>query len=122
MIPRLHRLTSPRDFRCAVRSGVRASSSVLVIHHLASMRISVEMTAPARVGFVVAGTVGNAVARNRIKRRLRHLCLGHLAGLAPGSRTVIRALPAASTASYAELGDALERCLTRVCRHTEAER
>ncbi len=48
-----------------------------------------------RVGFVVSKAVGNAVVRNRVKRRLRHL----VATLdAPaGARVVVRALPPAAT-------------------------
>ena len=51
---------------------------------------------PARVGFVVSKAVGNAVVRNRVKRRLRHLTREHLPALAglPGSAVlVVRALP-----------------------------
>lgn len=72
---------------------------------------------PARVGFVVSKAVGNAVVRNRVKRRLRHLTREHLPSLAvlPGSAVlVVRALPAAATAPVAELDADLRRCLTRV--------
>jgi len=67
---------------------------------------------PARVGFVVSRAVGNAVVRNRVQRRLRHAVRDELAGLA-GSVLVVRALPAAAQASYAELDADLQRCLTR---------
>lgn len=47
---------------------------------------------PTRVGFVVSKAVGNAVTRNRVKRRLRHLVAERvhdpLAAL-----VVVRALP-----------------------------
>lgn len=69
-----------------------------------------------RVGLVVSKAVGNAVVRNRVKRRLRHLAREHLAGLGslPGPVVlVVRALPAAATASYVELGRDLARCLDR---------
>ena len=72
---------------------------------------------PARVGFVVSKAVGNAVVRNRVKRRLRHLTREQLPALAvlPGSAVlVVRALPASATASQAELHADLLRCLTRV--------
>ena len=73
--------------------------------------------APAQVGFTVGKAVGNAATRNRVKRRLRHLTREHLAALEelPGrAALVVRALPAASEASYASLGADLARTLSRV--------
>ena len=61
--------------------------------------------APVQVGFTVSKAVGNAVTRNRVKRRLRHLTREHLPALEelPGrAALVVRALPAAAEASYAD--------------------
>jgi ribonuclease P protein component len=69
---------------------------------------------PPRVGFVVSKAVGNAVTRNRVQRRLRHLAREHLASLPGSAVLVVRALPPSATASYAELGADLDRCLGRV--------
>ena len=69
---------------------------------------------PALVGFVVSKAVGNSVVRNRVKRRLRHLAREHVSALPGSAVLVVRALPAAAGASYAELGADLERCLRRV--------
>lgn len=71
----------------------------------------------ARVGFVVSKAVGNAVVRNRVKRRLRHLTRTLLPILAelPGSAVlVVRALPGAVGATTAELDTDLRRCLSKV--------
>jgi ribonuclease P protein component len=68
---------------------------------------------PARIGFVVSRAVGNSVVRHRVQRRLRHLCRERLGDLPPGCELVVRALPAAAAASYAELGADLDRCLQR---------
>jgi ribonuclease P protein component len=68
------------------------------------------------VGFVVSKAVGAAVTRNRVKRRLRHLMRERVGSLVPGSRLVVRALPAAADASSVELGVELDRCLERVVR------
>jgi ribonuclease P protein component len=66
------------------------------------------------VGFVVSKAVGNAVIRNRVQRRLRHLARGHLPALPQGSVLVVRALPAAAAAPSAVLAADLEGCLRRV--------
>jgi ribonuclease P protein component len=50
-----------------------------------------------RIGFVVSAAVGNAVTRNRVKRRLRHLAATHVADTPVGIDIVIRALPRAAT-------------------------
>jgi ribonuclease P protein component len=73
-----------------------------------------ELGRPGRVGFVVARSVGPAVTRNRVKRRLRHLMRERVAGLEDGSLLVVRAQPAAAEASYRDLGAELDRCLGRV--------
>jgi ribonuclease P protein component len=68
----------------------------------------------ARAGFVVSKAVGNAVVRNRVRRRLRHLCATRLGSLPPGSILVIRALPPAADADSAVLGRELDAALKRL--------
>jgi ribonuclease P protein component len=63
---------------------------------------------------VVSKAVGNAVVRNRVKRRLRHLAREHLAVLPGSAVLVVRALPAAATSSYDELRSDLALCVDRV--------
>jgi ribonuclease P protein component len=72
---------------------------------------------PVRIGFVVSRAVGNSVVRHRVQRRLRHLCRERLRVLPPGSEFVVRALPSAARASYAELGADLDLCLQRGLAH-----
>ena len=70
-----------------------------------------------QVGFVVSRAVGNAVVRNRVRRRLRHLVrdrLPELSVLTPGAVLVVRVLPAAAGSTYDELRGDLARCLERV--------
>ncbi|HEX8509018.1 MAG TPA: ribonuclease P protein component [Propionibacteriaceae bacterium] len=83
-------MRSSDEFRGAVRDGVRTGRRTLVVHATSSAEDDV------RVGFVVSKAVGNAVTRNRVKRRLRHLCLTELAATPEGTRIVVRALPAAA--------------------------
>lgn len=58
--------------------------------------------------------VGNAVHRNQVKRRLRHLLRARLGALPEGSMLVVRALPRAAEASWGELGRELDRGLSRL--------
>lgn len=66
------------------------------------------------MGFVVSRAVGNAVVRNRVQRRLRHLMRPRVEGFPAGSVLVIRALAPAAGSSSAALGADLERCLDRL--------
>jgi ribonuclease P protein component len=70
--------------------------------------------ATARIGFVVSKAVGPAVTRNLVKRRLRHLSRDRVEALPADSLLVLRALPPAAQATYAELAAELDRCLARV--------
>lgn len=57
----------------------------------------------ARFGFIAAKSVGGAVVRNRVRRRLKAACY-QLREQAPvGAEIVVRAQPSAAAASYAEL-------------------
>lgn len=67
-----------------------------------------------RVGFVVSKAVGNAVVRNRVKRRLREIMHARLSEL-PHGIYVLRAKPAASDADFGQLADACTTALRRLC-------
>ena len=66
-----------------------------------------------RVGFVVSRAVGPAVTRNLVKRRLRSLAREWTDRLPPSAMLVVRAQPAAATASYAQLSRELDLALQR---------
>jgi ribonuclease P protein component len=73
----------------------------------------------ARVGFVVPRRAGDAVTRNRVRRRLRALVqsrLGELSGL----DVVVRADAGAAAARWAALSDEFNTCLTRARRRLAA--
>ncbi|GID98635.1 hypothetical protein Adi01nite_80470 [Amorphoplanes digitatis] len=65
----------------------------------------------ARAGFVVSKAVGNAVVRNKVRRRLRHLVRPRLTDLPDGTLLVVRALPASASASFERLGTDLDAAL-----------
>ncbi len=54
------------------------------------------------------------MVRNMVTRRLRALVHDRLGELPADGRLVVRALPPAATATYAELGADLDACLVRL--------
>ena len=58
--------------------------------------------------------MGNAVTRNRVKRRLRHHMATRLDHLPDGYDVVLRANPAAALAPYQTLSRDLDRLLSKV--------
>ncbi|MGF0114768.1 ribonuclease P protein component [Promicromonospora sp. Marseille-Q5078] len=125
MLPAAHRMRRSVDFERAVRRGTRAGRSTVVVHLLvdpdAGPEAAVDGVAtgePPQVGLVVSKAVGNAVHRNQVKRRLRHSAATHLASLPAGSCLVVRALPASSSATYAELDRDLASSLDRAVART----
>lgn len=114
MLTRENRLTSSRLFSRTVRRGRRAGTRTLVLH--LDARAGVERP---EIGFVVSKAVGNAVTRNRVQRRLRHITRERVS-LLPGSAVlVVRALPSAAEASYDVLSSDLDQALTRLLRRQE---
>ncbi|MEU1395379.1 ribonuclease P protein component [Micromonospora zamorensis] len=126
MLAAAQRLRRSTDFAAAVRGGRRAGRGAVVVH--LTMPVSVDpstptssqpvrdnsaeqSSAPSRAGFVVSKAVGNAVTRNKVRRRLRELVRERLAALPEGSTLVVRALPAAAEASYPRLATDLDAAL-----------
>jgi ribonuclease P protein component len=95
------------DFRVTVRRGTRIARPTLVAHVLPGTGEA------SSVGFVVSRSVGSAVARNRVKRRLRHLMRDRVEQLPHGTRVVVRALQPSGEASSTTLADDLDRALNR---------
>lgn len=110
MLPAGHRLRRREDFARAAR-GPRSGSRLLVVH----VRASQPTVPQSRVGFVVSKAVGNAVTRNRVKRRLRAIVAGLLPLLPPAHDVVVRANPPAADAGYAELETETRRLVQAAC-------
>ena len=69
------------------------------------------------VGYTVSKKVGNAVTRNRMKRRLRALCRAALpeSGIA-GANHVLIGRPGGNDIVFAELGEQLTNALARAAK------
>ncbi len=65
-----------------------------------------------RIGFVVSKSVGNAVARNKVKRRLRGIASELLSELPLQTQLVLRAQPAAARAPYPVLESDVKAAVT----------
>lgn len=115
MLTRENRLTSSQLFTETVRRGHRSGSGTVVLH----LHLSGSAVGAPRVGFVVSKAVGPAVTRNLVKRRLRHLARERLAKVPGSAVLVVRALPAAATASCATLAADLDAALEKTLRRAQ---
>lgn len=71
-MPEITRIKKRRDFVAAAAKGYKVVASTLVLQgHPPSAADSTSASDTIRVGFTVTKKVGNAVVRNRIRRRLR---------------------------------------------------
>lgn len=84
-----------------------------MVVHLVVPNVDKATSGPTKVGFVVAKSVGPAVTRNRVKRRLRHLMRERITTLPGGSMLVVRALPESASSDSQQLAAELDRCLAR---------
>lgn len=110
MLSAKNRLRQRPEFTVVVRRGRRAASGSVVAHLYLPPAPN---TGTARVGLVVTRAVGNAVVRNRVRRRLRHLSRDRLSQLPAASRLVLRATPDSASRTFAELGADLDVALAR---------
>jgi ribonuclease P protein component len=116
VLPAQIRMRRSVDFAAAVRRGRRVRRGAVVVH----IHRSSAAAGGALVGLVVGRSVGGSVVRHRVSRRLRAVVASRLDRLPPGGRVVLRALPAAATASSAQLGADLDAALDRLVPHPEA--
>ena len=106
-------MTRSTDFGVTVRHGVRAAQANLGVH---ALRADDEPAGDPRIGLVVAKSVGTAVQRHGVARRLRHVARGIVDELGAGDRVVIRALPGSPSAGSARLDQVLRTALQRAVR------
>jgi ribonuclease P protein component len=103
------RLKRRAEFLRAAQKGRKAAMPGLVLQVLPRGD-----DAPLRVGFTVTKKVGNAVVRNRVRRRLREVARLLLPALGlRGADLVLIGRDATRTRDFARLGDDLRRALAK---------
>jgi ribonuclease P protein component len=108
-------MTRSTEFGTTVSKGMRAVQPDLVVHALRA-----NTSDGPRVGLVVSKSVGTAVQRHRVARRLRHAARTVIDELDPADRVVIRALPSSRHAISARLEQELRTALRRIRPNSEA--
>ena len=111
MLPARYRMKRSTEFGATVSQGVRAVQPDIVVHALRCDDATAN--GGPRIGLVVTKSVGNAVERHRVARRLRHAALTMIDELDPADRVVIRALPSSRHAISARLEQELRAALRR---------
>jgi ribonuclease P protein component len=105
----MERLRHRTDFRAAA-AGQRASVGAFVLQ--ARRRAE---DGPVRIGFTVSRQVGNAVERNRVRRRLREMVrLSQGGGMHDGHDYVLIGRRAALTVPFGQMRQELDTALGRI--------
>lgn len=101
----LEMIRSPLDFR-AIGAGSRSR-----MHPLLVVRFRRNELDRTRFGISTGRRLGTAVARNRVRRRLKTVLRGLVDRIERGWDVLIVARPAAAHATQAELAEVTERLL-----------
>ncbi|WP_308197606.1 ribonuclease P protein component [Rathayibacter caricis] len=115
MLARANRIVRGDEYRTVVRRGVRSTGP----HTVTYVRRSSSAT-PPRFGFIVAKSVGSAVTRNTVRRRLKAIAFELVGQTDHGTDVVIRALPSSATAPWSELRREVVVAMTRNARSARA--
>ncbi|MFV1365314.1 ribonuclease P protein component [Mycolicibacterium elephantis] len=110
MLPARYRMTRSSDFGATVSRGLRVVQPDLVVH---TLRADNGAEDGPKIGLVVSKSVGTAVQRHRVARRLRHVARSVIDELDPADRVVIRAMPSSRHAISARLEQELRSALKR---------
>jgi len=114
----MERLKRRTEFKAAAQAA-RAPAGAFVLQ--ARLRGG-EACGPIRVGFTVSRRVGNAVERNRVRRRLREMVrLAPAAALRPGHDYVVIGRRAALDTAFADMAGQFAAALRRLHAQPQSE-
>lgn len=132
MLPAQYRMRRSADFGATVKHGRRAVQPDVIVYSRVicdrrtdlseESALDAATASPPRVGLIIAKSVGSAVDRHRVARRLRHVARDVLADLEPCEQLVIRALPGSNGATSDALGTQLRAGLRSIRRAAGAVR
>lgn len=114
----MERLKRRTDFRAIAQAGARAPAKAFVLQALRRDEQGQDdgrASGKIRLGFTVSRQVGNAVERNRVRRRLREMVRGKpAAAFAPGYDYVLIGRRTALTCPFGDMARELDGALRRI--------
>jgi ribonuclease P protein component len=122
----MERLKRRTDFRAIAQAGARAPAKAFVLQALRrdelgqndgqeKSKASGKTSDRIRIGFTVSRQVGNAVERNRVRRRLREMVRGKpVSAFAPGYDYVLIGRRTALTCPFGDMARELDGALRRI--------
>jgi ribonuclease P protein component len=106
-MPPFPALRRKADFDALARGGAARSTPLLVLRTMRTGGVT------TRIGFSTPRSLGGAVQRNRVRRRLRALLRERYGELGTGWDLLVIARPGAAQAGFADLREALDTLLGR---------
>jgi ribonuclease P protein component len=105
---REQRLRTPADFARVREHAPRGWPHRLLVAYVVPNDLG-----RTRLGITVSGRVGNAVVRNRVRRRLKEALRARWDRLTPGVDVLLIARPPSAAAAWVDLCGALDNVLGR---------
>jgi ribonuclease P protein component len=109
-----HRLLKRSDFTRIYGAGRKAHGHYLTIFAMSREDAAQDVPGPWRLGITATRKTGNAVRRNRQRRRIREFFRLHQSAVPPGWDFVVNTRRSLNEAGPRELNKDLERTLRRL--------
>ncbi|MGD9901478.1 MAG: ribonuclease P protein component [Spirochaetales bacterium] len=113
MLEKKYRLQKRKEFGYIFKNGKSFVSKLVILTYLPTKLQSF------KVGFSVSKKIGNAVTRNKAKRRLREAFKTYKENVNPKYNYILVARAGIENATYLEIVDAVKYCLTKTNLMTE---